>query len=154
MHAFSGKKGKSATAPYHESMNFRDNSSLRATCRINMNPLLPKKETVIHCYTSFSQLSSETHVYCKQTSAHVARLRYRELALQSVSILWATYTIHIPVMVKMGRLSGRTIHRDMATTWRPPLQTTTVHMWDLTDSVGTKSNQNQVVHFKLSSVRN
>lgn len=36
-----------------------------------------------------------------------------------------THTIHIPVMMKTGRLRGRMDHRDMVGGWRSPLQRAT-----------------------------
>lgn len=83
--------------------NFKDDRTpTHSVCSFN-----PKKETV---------------------SIHELYSGHRDTAGITSSVFKATrgtYTTHIPVMVKTGRLTGMIIHTDMTTSCRSPLQTST-----------------------------
>lgn len=71
-------------------------------------------------FSSWCNLIQNSSVYKQKSSlSEVTAIR---LLAGNVGF---THTIHIPVMMKTGRLRGRMAHRDMASGWRSPLQTAT-----------------------------
>lgn len=87
------------------------------------------------------------HFVLRSLSTHVEKKNTWKRTHVDVYLLWGTYTTHIPVMVKTGRLTGRIIHRDMTTTRRSPLQrtTNTSSIKDLQDSDQARKPQSAVV---------
>lgn len=85
-----------------------------------------------HCYIQLAMLAVFFSCWCYLRLNFTVYKQKRSRSEVTASVLLEkplignvgfTHTIHIPVMMKTGRLRGRTDHRDMVTSWRAPLQT-------------------------------